>query len=177
MSDPRYPIGRFDASAPVTPERVAQALDDMGRLPAAMRDAVRGLTPEQMETPHRPDGWCPRQIAHHVPDSHMNGYLRMKLALTEDNPTIRPYDQALWAELGDVRAAPVEASLVLLEQLHVRWVALARSLDAAAWKRTYLHPEGSSEPVPLDLHVCHYTWHGRHHLAQITSLRERRGWR
>jgi hypothetical protein len=176
MSDPRYPIGRFDASEPVTPERVARALDDMSTMPAALREAVRGLTAEQMETPHRPDGWCPRQIAHHVPDSHMNGYVRMKLALTEDEPVIKPYDQARWAELGDSRDAPVEASLVLLEQLHTRWVALGRSLDAAAWKRTFRHPEGSS-PTALNLHICIYAWHGRHHLAQITSLRTRMGWR
>ena len=171
MSDPRYPLGRFDFKMQVTPQRVAEALEDMARLPAAARAAVRGLTAEQMETPHRPEGWCPRQIAHHIPDSHLNGYTRMKLALTEDNPTIKTYEEARWAELADYRDTPVEVSLDLLDRLHTRWVALGRSLDSAAWKRTFAYPDG---PVmPLELHLCHYAWHGRHHVAQISSLRER----
>ena len=175
-NDPRYPVGKFDISAPATPERIAEALDAMTRLPAELRAAVRGLSPEQMETPYREGGWCPRQIAHHIPDSHLNGYARTKLALTEDAPTIKPYDQTLWAELGDVRTAPIEASLALLEGLQTRWVALGRSLGAADWERVYVNPE-TGRRVPLGVHICLYGWHGRHHTAQITSLRERMGWR
>lgn len=172
--DLRYPIGRFDSSIPVTSEHVEEALADMSRLPAALYAAVRGLTPEQLEIPHRVGGWCPRQIAHHIPDSHMNGYMRMKLALTEDAPAIKTYEQERWAELGDVRTAPIDASLALLEALHTRWVALGHSLSKADWRRVYVQPDGRR--VPIDLHICLYAWHGRHHVAQITSLRERMGW-
>ena len=175
IGDPRYPMGCFDFSVPVTPDLVAQAIDDMSRLSASLREAVRGLSPEQMEAPYRDGGWCPRQIAHHIPDSHLNGYTRMKLALTEDSPTIKPYDEDRWAQLGDVRTTPVETSLVLLDALHTRWVALARSLEPGLWKRAFVHPE-TGRSTPIDLHVCHYAWHGRHHVAQITALRERMGW-
>jgi hypothetical protein len=176
MSDLRYPIGRFDSTQAVTEDGLARAIDEMSRAPAALVEAVGGLTPEQMETPHRPDGWCPRQIAHHIPDSHMNGYVRMKLALTEDAPTIKAYEEDLWAELADTRVTPVAHSLALLEALHARWVALARALGPAEWKRPFRHPE-SGKLVPLDVHVSLYAWHGRHHVAQITSLRDRMGWR
>lgn len=174
--DPRYPIGPFDSSIPATPERVAEALDAMTRLPAALREAVRGLTPEQLEVPYREGGWNPRQIAHHIPDSHVNGYVRTKLALTEDAPTVKPYDEAKWAELADVRLAPIESSLALVEALHVRWVALARTLGPEELQRLYVNPE-TGRRVPLGLHLCLYGWHGRHHVAQITSLRERMGWK
>jgi hypothetical protein len=175
-NDPRYPIGPFDLSAPATPERIAQALTDMTRLPAALAEAVRGLTPEQLEVPHREGGWCARQIAHHIPDSHLNGYARTKLALTEDAPVIKPYDQAKWAELADMRAVPIESSLALVEGLHARWVALGRSLSAEDWQRIYVNPE-SGRRTALGVHFCLYGWHGRHHVAQITSLRERMGWK
>ena len=127
--DLRYPIGRFDSSIPVTSEHVEEALADMSRLPAALYAAVRGLTPEQLEIPHRVGGWCPRQIAHHIPDSHMNGYMRMKLALTETNPTVKPYNEATWAELLDARTMPPEVSLTLLEVLHQRWVTTLRGSE------------------------------------------------
>ncbi|HEV8481274.1 MAG TPA: putative metal-dependent hydrolase [Candidatus Eisenbacteria bacterium] len=175
VRDPRFPIGRFDFDMTVTPERLAEAIDTMARVPKALREAMHGLTPQQVETPHREGGWNPRQIAHHIPDSHLNGYTRMKLALTEDAPTIKPYHEDRWAELGDVQTTPVEVSFLLLETLHLRWVALARSLDSNQWKRPFVHPE-TGRRTPIDLHLCHYAWHGRHHVAQITSLRERMGW-
>jgi len=176
VSDPRYPIGPFTLPSSVSADALARAIDDMSRAPALLTEAVRGLTSEQMETPHRPDGWCPRQIAHHVPDSHLNGYTRMKLALTEDTPTIKGYEEARWAELADVRTVPVAHSLTLLEALHERWVGLARALGPEDWKRAFRHPE-NGRVIPLDVHVCLYAWHGKHHAAQITSLRERMGWR
>jgi hypothetical protein len=175
-NDPRYPIGKFDLAAPVTPERLAQALEDMSRLPALLRDAVRGLSSEQLEVPYRDGGWTARQIAHHIPDSHLNGYTRTKLALTEDAPTIKPYDQTKWAELADVRLAPIDASFALLEGLQARWAALGRSLGAAELERVYVNPE-SGKRVPLGAHLCLYGWHGRHHVGQILSLRERMGWK
>jgi len=174
--DPRYPIGPFDATSPATPERIAEALDAMTRLPALLRQAVAGLTPEQLQVPYREGGWSPRQIAHHIPDSHMNGYVRTKLALTEDAPTVKPYDEAKWANLADTQSVPLEASLMLVEGLHTRWVALARSLAPEDMQRLYVNPE-SGRRVPLGLHLCLYGWHGRHHVWQITSLRDRMGWK
>jgi hypothetical protein len=139
-----------------------------------MRDAVGGLSGGQLDTPYRPDGWTVRQVAHHVPDSHMNAYVRMKLALTEDEPVIKPYNEASWANLADSREAPVEVSLALLEFLHLRWEALLRSLQAEDFARRLRHPVVGVMTVDNIIH--HYAWHGRHHVAQITSLRQREGW-
>jgi hypothetical protein len=142
--------------------------------PAKLREAVRGLTPDRLDTPYRDGGWTPRQIVHHVPDSHLNAYVRFKLALTEDVPLIKPYDQDLWAGLDDSRLTPIETSLALVEALHVRWVILLRSLPDASFQRTFNHPEMGI--VPLDRVLALYAWHGQHHAAQIAALRERRGW-
>jgi len=139
-----------------------------------MRDAVAGLSESQLATPYRPGGWTVRQLAHHVPDSHINSYTRFRLALTEDNPVIKPYDEKRWAELGDVATVPVEVSLGLLESLHARWVPLMRSLSAADWKRSFRHPELGA--VSLENNAALYAWHGRHHVAHITALRERMSW-
>ena len=138
-----------------------------------MRAALAGLSDSQLDTPYRPGGWTVRQVAHHVPDSHMNSYVRFRLALTEDEPVIKPYEESRWAELPDARGMPVEPSLVLLESLHARWVPLLRSLSAAEWKRSFRHPELG--PVRLENNAALYAWHGRHHVAHITALRQTNG--
>src|SRR5438105_1623587 len=141
MIDPRFPIGKFHYGGPPTQEEEQQFLDDIAQAPANLRASVKGLTDEQLDTPYRPGGWTVRQVVHHLPDSHLNSYLRFKLALTEDEPTIKPYDEARWAELVDARTAPVELSLALLDSLHKRWVLLLRSLSAADCSRRFRHPE------------------------------------
>jgi len=139
-----------------------------------MRAAVAGLTPERFDTPYRPGGWTVRQVVHHVPDSHMNAYVRFKLALTENEPTIKPYEEAAWAELADSASTPADVSLTLLETLHDRWVRLLRSMTEADFARKFRHPQLGV--VPLDKNLALYAWHGKHHVAHITSLRQRMGW-
>lgn len=167
----RYPVGQFHFPASVSATDLTRFLDQIEAAPARMRAAVSGLSDAQLDTPYRPGGWTVRQVVHHVPDSHMNSYVRFRLAVTEDSPTIKPYEEARWAELADARTLPVEPSLALLESLHARWVPLLRSLSAADWKRTFRHPELGL--VSLENNAALYAWHGRHHVAHITSLRER----
>ncbi|HLK31708.1 MAG TPA: putative metal-dependent hydrolase [Terriglobales bacterium] len=174
MSDLSYPIGKFASERDLTPQRRAELIAQIADAPARLRAAVQGLTPQQLDTPYRPQGWTVRQVVHHVPDSHMNAYIRFKLALTETEPTIKPYEQQLWAELADTRQTPIEASLSLLELLHQRWVILLKSIADAEWQRTFRHPELGI--VRLDTNLALYAWHGRHHVAHITCLRERMGW-
>jgi DinB family protein len=174
MADFSYPIGRFSFPESSTPEQRRQWIDEIAKAPARLRAAVAGLTPEQLDTPYRPGGWTVRQVVHHLPDSHINSYVRFKLALTEEEPTIKPYDEALWAELPDTPATPVEVSLTLLDSLHGRWVPLLGSLSEADFARQFRHPELGM--VRLDRNLALYAWHGRHHVAHITSLRERMGW-
>ncbi len=169
-----YPIGKFVWNGPKGAADRAAKIGEIAAAPAAMRAALSGLTKEQLDTPYRPGGWTLRQVAHHVPDSHVNAYVRFKLAVTEDAPTIKPYVEAAWATLADTKTVPVETSLSLLEALHARWVALLASLDDAAWARTFRHPELGV--VPLEKNLALYAWHGRHHVAHVTSLRERMGW-
>ena len=175
MSDPRYPIGKFSPSEAFTPESRAAALARLQALPGEIRAAVAGLDDAQLDTPYRDGGWTVRQVVHHVPDSHLNAYCRHKLAVTEDEPAIRPYDEKRWAELADARTAPPEISLLLLEALHPRWTLFLRSLDAADFARGFYHPE-SQRRMSLDWSVEMYAWHGRHHTAQIAALRAARGW-
>ncbi len=172
--DLRYPIGEYEPKNALTPEERATAIVQIEETPRRMRDAVGGLSGGQLETPYRPDGWTVRQVAHHVPDSHMNAYVRMKLALTETEPTIKPYDEGLWAELADSREAPVEVSLSLLEFLHLRWDLLLRALRPEDFSRRLRHPVRGI--LTVDHIVHYYAWHGRHHVAHITSLRQREGW-
>jgi uncharacterized damage-inducible protein DinB len=174
LDDPRYPIGRYQPPAEVTPEMRAEWIDRVAGVPASLRAALAGLSAEQMDTPYREGGWTVRQVAHHVPDSHMNAYTRFKLALTEDGPTIKPYAEAAWAELPDSRVTPVEVSLTLLEALHHRWVLLLRAMDDAQWARAFEHPDMGTQR--LDRALGLYAWHGDHHIAQVTGLRARRGW-
>jgi len=149
-------------------------IDDIAAVPLRMHDAVAGLTPAQIDTPYREGGWTVRQVVHHVPDSHLNAYVRFKLALTEDEPTIKPYDEARWAELGDSHATPIRTSLTMLESLHDRWVRLLHSMKEDDFRRRLVHPE--SGPMSVDNLLALYAWHGRHHIAHITSLRRRRSW-
>jgi uncharacterized damage-inducible protein DinB len=172
--DLRYPIGRFELTGQPGDDQVQRAIAEIAEAPAKLRAAVEGLFPDQLDTPYRREGWTVRQVVHHVPDSHLNSYCRFKLALTEDEPTIKGYHEDRWAELEDGRTAPIEVSLAMLESLHKRWVLLLKSLSPSDFERTFRHPELGV--VSLAKNVCLYGWHGRHHAAQITSLRQRMGW-
>jgi uncharacterized damage-inducible protein DinB len=172
----RYPIGRMQVpEGPATAQQRQEWIGCIDRLPSRVRAAVRDLTPEQWLTRYRPGGWTVQQLVHHLADSHLNAYTRLKLLLTEEEPTIRPYDEAAWAELEDSLTTPPEVSLVLLEALHRRWVTLLVSLPATAFARTLRHPE-QGRVYTLDQLLAQYAWHSRHHLAHIDSLRERSGW-
>ena len=173
MTDLQYPIGRFTFPESTTGERRKTWIREIARAPQELRAAVAGLPPEQMDTPYRPGGWTVRQVVHHVPDSHMNAFIRFKLALTEDQPTVKPYDEKRWAELADVQA-PIETSLALLEALHHRWVAVLRAMTPEDFARKLKHPELGE--VDLDRYLAMYAWHGKHHVAHITALRKRMGW-
>ncbi|MGD0772538.1 MAG: YfiT family bacillithiol transferase [Candidatus Solibacter sp.] len=172
--DLSYPIGKFDFKQTVAPAQYPALIAEIAAAPALFRDAVRGLDDAQLDTPYRPGGWTVRQTVHHVADSHMNSYIRLRLALTESEPTIRPYDQKAWAELADSRTAPVELSLQIIEGMHARWAALLQTLTGADFARTFRHPELGL--VRLDTNLALYAWHGRHHAAHIAALRQRNGW-
>jgi uncharacterized damage-inducible protein DinB len=174
MSDPRYPIGQFTLTGPSDETQRKQLIDNIAQAPAALRAAIKNLSPQQIATPYREGGWTVRQVVHHVPESHMNAYIRFKLALTEDEPTIKPYMEDRWAQTLDVADTPLETSLTLLDSLHDRWVRLLRSLKPEDWKRTFRHPELGT--VSLEKNLALYSWHGRHHVAHITELRKRMGW-
>lgn len=174
MTDLRYPIGKFTYDGPPTPEQRQELLHQIEQAPASLRAAVKGLSAQQLDTPYRPEGWTVRQLTHHVPDSHLNAYIRFKLALTEDEPTIKPYAEDRWAKLADTGTTPVEVSLTMMDSLHARWIRLLRSLKPEEWKRTFRHPELGL--MPLEKNLALYAWHGRHHVAHITGLRQRNGW-
>ncbi len=175
MTDPQYPIGKFQRPASVSDAQRHRFIQNLEDAPGLVRAAVKGLSAQQLETPYRDGGWTVRQVVHHLPDSHMNAYVRFKLALTEDQPTIKTYHEDLWATLQDARTAPTEISITLLESLHERWVLFLRSLTPADFGKTFHHPEHGL--MNLDFLLALYAWHGRHHAAQITSLRERKGWK
>lgn len=174
MPDPRYPIGPFNPDTNPTRETRAGHIEQIATLPAKMRSALRGLTPEQLDTPYREAGWTVRQVAHHVPDSHMNAYIRFKLALTENVPTIKPYEEAAWARLKDSEVTSIDVSLNLLEALHIRWVNLLQAMKPEDFDRKLNHPESGVQN--LDRALALYSWHGNHHVAHITTLRERMKW-
>jgi len=173
-ADLRYPVGKFKWAGSSTEAERNEHIHNIEQTPPRLRAAVAGLSGEQLDTPYRPDGWTVRQVVHHLADSHMNAYVRYRLALTEDEPTIKPYNEAQWAELIDAKTAPIEVSLLLLESLHDRWVTLLKSLAPSDWSRTFRHPELGV--VSLEKNLALYSWHGRHHVAHITSLRERMTW-
>ena len=173
--DLRYPVGRFAPSDSGGADVRRRAIDDIAALPARIREAVAGLSDTQLDTPYRPGGWTVRQVVHHVADSHMNGFTRAKLALTEETPTIKPYDEKAFADLGDMRL-PIAVSLDLLTALHARWVAVYDGMTADQFRRTFIHPDYPDPPQTLDRHLQMYAWHSRHHVAHITALRAREGW-
>ena len=175
QTDLSYPLGRFNFKQPIEAGQIADLIEQLAAAPANFRAAVRGLDDSQLDTPYRPGGWTVRQTIHHVADSHMNSFIRYRLALTEVEPVICPYDQAAWAELADSRTAPVELSLQLVENLHSRWVTLLKSLALEDFARTFRHPELGL--VRLDTNLALYAWHGRHHCAHIVGLRDRNGWK
>jgi hypothetical protein len=174
MENLSYPIGKFTFDAGATPEKRAACIRDIESLPARLAAAVSGLSASQLDTPYREGGWTIRQVVHHLADSQMNAFIRFKLGLTADNPRICAFDQNAWADTAD-SAVDVAPSLSIIEGVHGRWTALLRSLAPADFARTYQHPERG--PEPLERTVQLYAWHGNHHLAHITGLRQRKGWR
>lgn len=173
-ADLRYPVGKFQRLENINDNQRRVFIDAIAETPAKLRAAVAGLNDQQLDTPYRPGGWTVRQVVHHLADSHLNSFTRFKLALTEQEPTIKPYDEALWAELPDSKT-PIELSLPLLEGLHKRWTILLNSLNTSDWQRTFRHPERGTMTLTDNLQL--YAWHGRHHVTHITALRERNGWR
>ncbi|HYP06836.1 MAG TPA: putative metal-dependent hydrolase [Bryobacteraceae bacterium] len=174
MNDPRFPIGRFAWPEQVNPSDLLPAISVIERAPRQFRAAVEGWSDERLDTPYREGGWTVRQLLHHVPESHMNSFIRFKLALTEAEPTIKPYAEDEWAKLPDAIAGPIEPSLRLLESLHECWTYLLRSMTPEQWQRTFRHPERGL--MRLDVTALLYAWHCDHHLAHITGLRDRMGW-
>jgi hypothetical protein len=174
MTDLSFPIGKFHYTGTLSADDKQQLIEDIVRVPANLRAAVAGLSAQQLDTPYRPGGWTVRQVVHHVPDSHMNAYIRFKLGLTEDEPTIKPYEQQYWAELPDSKETPIEVSMAMLDSLHDRWVRVLRSITPEQWKRTFRHPELGV--VGLEKNLALYAWHGKHHVAHVTELRKRSGW-
>jgi hypothetical protein len=174
VTDIRYPIGKFEPKPELTHDERVALIQQIAEAPAKLREAVRGLREEHLDVPYRQGGWTIRQQVHHLPDSHMNAYFRFKLAMTEQQPTIKPYQEDLWSELVDAKSSPIELSLTLLESLHQRWVIFLRSMTDADFGRSLIHPENGL--MRLDRILQLYAWHGRHHIAHITSQRERMGW-
>lgn len=171
----RYPIGKYVVPERMDQEQIAEWIADLTRLPSALRMAVKSLSDAQLDTPYRPGGWSLRQVVHHLPDSHMNAYIRFKLSVTEDNPVIKPYHEDRWAETGEAKFSDVEMSLNLLDALHIRWTAFLRTLQRDQLKRTYTHPE-YNKTFALDEVLGMYVWHGKHHLAHITETIKRHSW-
>jgi uncharacterized damage-inducible protein DinB len=172
--DPRYPIGQFQVPAEINPAKRAEAIGEISSTPQKLQAAINGLNDAQLNTPYRDGGWTVRQVIHHVADSHMNAYIRWRLALTESEPTIKPYEESAWAKLEDAAHAPVEVSLKLLEPLHERWTRLLRSVKNDEYARTFRHPDHGVRTLDWLLFI--YEWHGKHHTAHITELRKQKGW-
>jgi len=174
MEDLRFPLGKFRYDGALSAEQKRAMLEEIAQTPANLKAAVKGLSDAQLDTEYRPGGWTVRQLVHHVPDSHLNSYVRFKLALTEDDPTIKTYAEDRWAELPDSKSPPIEVSLTLLDSLHDRWMRLLRSLSDEDWKRTFRHPDLG--PMTLEKTLALYSWHGKHHVAHVTELRKRMSW-
>jgi DinB superfamily len=174
MADPRYPIGKFERKGPLTAQDRTRLIESMSAAPERFRAAVAGLNDSQLDTPYREGGWTVRQLIHHLADSHMNSYVRFRLTATENEPTIKPYDEKLWADLPDARTSPIDPSLQMLDGIHRRWVLLMKSFGPDDFARGMVHPEHGR--MTLDDALGLYEWHGRHHAAHITSLRQQRNW-
>jgi uncharacterized damage-inducible protein DinB len=175
MPDPRFPIGPFVNPQPFTAQTLADSIQAIADFPGALRRAVKSLSDAQLDTPYRDGGWTVRQVVHHCADSHMNSFIRMKLAWTEDNPTVKPYFEDRWAELADSKTLALDTSLALLDALHARWVVLLKSQPIAAYKKTLFHPE-ANRSIMLEEIVAFYAWHSNHHLAHVTTLCKQKGW-
>lgn len=175
MENLRYPIGRFQMPENFSKEKINHWIQEIQDAPAQYRDLVNGWTDEQLDTPYRPEGWTIRQLIHHVADSHMNSYIRFKWTLTEYEPTIKAYDEKLWAELPEAKTATVVVSLGLIESLHARWCLMLKNLSEADWKKIFIHPE-SGKSISLETMVALYAWHSKHHIAHIAGLKELKGW-
>jgi hypothetical protein len=171
--DLRYPIGKFERPGAVMAEQRTAWIEDIEATPVRLRDAISGLNDQQLDTPYRPGGWTLRQVVHHVADSHMNSFIRFRLALTEDEPTVKPYDEKKWADLPD-SVMPVDVSLQIVDALHRRWVVLLRGMSDADFSRTFRHPEMGLFQLAANLAL--YSWHGKHHVAHIANLRQTMGW-
>ena len=174
MPNLSYPIGRFEASSDRSDEARRRRIRDIAQLPGQLAQAIHGLGDAELDAPYRPGGWTIRQVVHHLADSHLNAFVRLRLALTEDEPVIKPYDQASWASLPDAAAGPVAPSIAILDGLHRRWASLLETLPPEAFSRTARHPEVG--PITIDWILDQYAWHGRHHVAHILAARERNGW-
>jgi hypothetical protein len=178
IPDPRYPIGKFHYREPQSAEERTrqrqESIDALANLTRNFRNAVKHLTQAQLDTPYRDGGWTVRQLIHHIPDSHMNAYVRCKLALTETDPVVKTYEEQLWAELPDCRETPVDVSLMLLEALHTRWVVLLRTFREEEFARRFVHPQLG--PMALEKMLAMYAWHGAHHTAHVTELRKKMNW-
>ncbi len=174
MEDLRYPIGKYEPQ-PFSEEQLREWLIDIQFLPQHLENAVLNLDEQQLDTPYRPEGWTVRQVVHHVADSHANAYIRFKLGLTEDNPTIKPYNEEAWANLQDTAVIPINVSLTLLHALHTRWLEVLKNISGQQWERTVVHPQHGKQ-MTLWYLLGMYAWHGRHHTAHITRLRERMKW-
>lgn len=175
MEDLQYPIGKFQVMEHVTDEQRARWIAQVSAAPGELAAAIAGLSEQQLDTPYRPGGWTVRQVVHHLPDSHMNSYIRFKLAMTEDQPTIKPYAEDRWASLSDYRDTPIQVSLALFASLHARWAIFLSAMSEADFKRTFRHPEAGTV-YDLETALALYAWHGRHHIAHIQALRQRQGW-
>ena len=171
----RYPVGKFSFNTNADEEGILRWISEIEKLPAQLRNAVEGLNDTQLNTPYRDGGWTIRQVVHHLADSHMNAYIRIKLALTENNPTIKPYEENLWAEMDDAKNLPIEISLAILEPLHARWVYMLKKLSAEDFTKTVFHPE-SKRKMSVKFLIALYAWHSRHHCAHITELKKRMNW-
>lgn len=171
----KYPIGHFEKTEHITRGHIARWIDEISTFPDRLKFAVENLSDAQLDTPYRPEGWTVRQVVHHCADSHANSIIRFKLALTEDTPVIKPYFEDRWAELEDSRTMPIESALYMLQGIHKRWTVLLRSLTEEQLSRTFIHPE-QGKSFRLDENIGVYAWHGNHHLAHITGLKEREGW-
>ncbi len=175
MEDIRYPIGKFTPPSPITEDQISEWIEEIEALPALLRATVENLTDEQLDTPYRPDGWTVRQVIHHVSESHLNSIIRFKWTLTEDEPTIKAYNQQGWATTPDVQRTPIETTLRFVDALHAKWVILLKSLDNEDWRKAFVHPE-SGKKIELAWMAGLYAWHGKHHVAHVESLKNREGW-
>jgi hypothetical protein len=176
LEELKFPIGRFEKPDTITKEQITQWIDAISAFPTRLNTAVSNLTEEQLDTPYRPEGWTIRQVVHHCADGHMNSLIRLKLALTENEPIIKPFDEVSWAELADSKNMPIAPSLKMIEGIHARWTALLNLLTQEHYNRSFIHPDHNNK-IRIDEYIAMYAWHSNHHLAHITTTKERNNWK